>query len=743
MAEPSARTFSSSSLRRTSMIRTRSRIYFITSMLFPLVVLVSSVISKISLIQLIQINENFDRRATSYATILPVLLIVTYPQFISITYGYCRGYEKSSAVICCSVEKSVSKMEMVVFLFTQIVHTSGTMIALLCAMSGLNDFAKINFSLGFCVIPLICRLFHLWNGFSAIARSNNRRLQLIFVTSTLLAAFVFAPTAIGRFLNRNLISPRFWSAELTMLCISCGWMRFVDRHVFSLDCKLPVKLFKISGLLEIVAAFTIAFLRGTLFNGLNFTFCKSHLGHVLKPVVVHILSSALCFIVARASCKVNMSSTGFLVPISLSYPITLLALIIKRTNKGLSVIQLLKENEKTICIGFGLWLCQLLLSLMLIDTDDRSRKSYDSLFAKPTIQSPFIEQSLIYNHIAVALVQLNSTDNRQSSTVSDLSNQPLKPMVYICATMWHETMDEMKLLLKSLSRLERTYNKEGPFDYEVHLFFDDAFVYKDGTNDPFEAKGIATEGKRVLNEFVLQFLMLVDSFNANTGVSIGEPTKVPTPYGGRLEWSFHLSNRKMIAHLKDKELCRNKKRWSQVMYMFYLLRYMCIFDSDRKESEWVEEDEVSTKSKLNKTYILAIDGDVDFQPESVEILVERMNKNHALGAACGQILPTGGGPLLWLQRFEYAIGHWLQKAAEHKLGCVLCSPGCFSLFRGSALNDPKIIMTYAKESKSSSDFIQYDQGEDRWLCTLLLKRGYLVEYCAASMAYAVIFNIQT
>ena len=37
--------------------------------------------------------------------------------------------------------------------------------------------------------------------------------------------------------------------------------------------------------------------------------------------------------------------------------------------------------------------------------------------------------------------------------------------------------------------------------------------------------------------------------------------------------------------------------------------------------------------------------------------------------------------MYWYQAFEYAIGHWLQKATEHVMGCVLCSPGCFSLFR--------------------------------------------------------------
>ena len=48
----------------------------------------------------------------------------------------------------------------------------------------------------------------------------------------------------------------------------------------------------------------------------------------------------------------------------------------------------------------------------------------------------------------------------------------------------------------------------------------------------------------------------------------------------------------------------------------------------------------------------------------------------------------------WYQKFEYAIGHWLQKATEHVLGCVLCSPGCFSLFRGWAVMDDNVMRTY-------------------------------------------------
>lgn len=66
---------------------------------------------------------------------------------------------------------------------------------------------------------------------------------------------------------------------------------------------------------------------------------------------------------------------------------------------------------------------------------------------------------------------------------------------------------------------------------------------------------------------------------------------------------------------------------------------------------------------------------------------------------------------MWYQKFEYAIGHWLQKAAEHMYGCVLCSPGCFSLFRGLALMDNNVMRTYATKPTAARHYLQYDQGK--------------------------------
>lgn len=51
-----------------------------------------------------------------------------------------------------------------------------------------------------------------------------------------------------------------------------------------------------------------------------------------------------------------------------------------------------------------------------------------------------------------------------------------------------------------------------------------------------------------------------------------------------------------------------------------------------------------------------------------------------------------------------------------------------------ALMDDNVMARYTTMSTEPRDYVQYDQGEDRWLCTLLLQRGYRVEYCAASDA---------
>ncbi len=52
-------------------------------------------------------------------------------------------------------------------------------------------------------------------------------------------------------------------------------------------------------------------------------------------------------------------------------------------------------------------------------------------------------------------------------------------------------------------------------------------------------------------------------------------------------------------------------------------------------------------NQMENTYLLALDGDVDFRPEAVRLLVDRMKKNKKVGAACGRIHPIGSG-MIWI-----------------------------------------------------------------------------------------------
>ena len=71
------------------------------------------------------------------------------------------------------------------------------------------------------------------------------------------------------------------------------------------------------------------------------------------------------------------------------------------------------------------------------------------------------------------------------------------------------------------------------------------------------------------------------------------------------------------------------------MYMYYLLG----------EKLWARKD-LKAKHKqtvAENTFILALDGDVDFRPEAVRLLLDLMNRDLLVAAACGRIHPIGSG----------------------------------------------------------------------------------------------------
>lgn len=359
------------------------------------------------------------------------------------------------------------------------------------------------------------------------------------------------------------------------------------------------------------------------------------------------------------------------------------------------------------------------------------------LFVRRLYESCFIDLSLLLN----TKMKVPRAQNQESQ--DEIQNC----VIYLCATMWHETYDEMLKILTSMFRLDRyrgdpTKQHNDHFNFECHIYVDDAFMTDKDT------------GQRLINSYVHDLVnVVIEVYRVFTHKEPDDVSIIETPYGGRLVFVLPEGNM-LYAHLKDKALIRNKKRWSQIMYLYYLLGWKGYVAKNPQKIKYKKESMRSVGSREimilthndiendnrkfisdENTYILALDGDTDFQPKAVILLVDRLRMYENVGAACGRIHPTGMGPMVWYQKFEYAVGHWLQKTAEHVFGSVLCSPGCFSLFRGSALMDDNVLKRYTTKATRASEYVQYDQGEDRWLCTLLLQQGWRVEYNAASDAY--------
>ena len=158
------------------------------------------------------------------------------------------------------------------------------------------------------------------------------------------------------------------------------------------------------------------------------------------------------------------------------------------------------------------------------------------------------------------------------------------------------------------------------YEWETHIFFDDAFEPDDD--------GINMQ----VNQFVQLLVKMVDEQGkkhyGSRNMKVPFPIKYPAPYGGRLVWNLPGSTQ-IICHLKDKNKIRHKKRWSQCMYMYYFLGHRLI-DNDSLT-------EATKDARARNTYLLALDGDVDFQPDAIIKLVDLMKRNPKVGASCGRI----------------------------------------------------------------------------------------------------------
>lgn len=220
-----------------------------------------------------------------------------------------------------------------------------------------------------------------------------------------------------------------------------------------------------------------------------------------------------------------------------------------------------------------------------------------------------------------------SKKRKISSGLYQAEAQTLKPddsltRIKGCATMWHENTEEMIEMIKSIFRMDEDYsarflakkilqiNDPDYYEWETHIFFDDAFEPDDSGHH------------RVVNQFVKLLVAQLEEqgkkWYGSRSMKVPYPVKYPTPYGGRLVWTLPGAT-KIICHVKDKDKIRHKKRWSQCMYMYYFLGYELAANDRLTEAQ--------KELRARNTFLLALDGDVDFQPDAIIKLVDLMKRN--------------------------------------------------------------------------------------------------------------------
>ncbi|CAH1271274.1 CASKIN2 [Branchiostoma lanceolatum] len=495
----------------------------------------------------------------------------------------------------------------------------------------------------------------------------------------------------------------------------------------------------------------------------------------------------------------------------------------------------------------GMMLAEVVMVLCICLSPEEVMEPEAKLFWVPGYNGVFLNQHLLLNK----KTKLNSPQEFQKKHQTSKNTH-----VFICTTMFRESEEEMSQLIKSIRDMATSPSKEDRRKYESHILFDDGCKQGD------------------LQRFAIQLLSIIHKMT-KTGTErnpqslLDECIKWQTPYGLQLQFDWkadgdNTRGMRFFIHLKDNLIVKNKKRWSQVMYMTYILDYAAyykplgmesgaiedaqikppsnrpdgslrlhgqtpwegvrapsnveqVISIDLGEELWVtgiilqaggpgqdrdggvvtggdtsrslgglvtkirvadqeiqvpwpdtaEVDSTVTcllepeiwaknlkialldwdgrddsppnppclrmeilgyaKGDLDRdTYILATDADVKFTPKSANSLLDLAKWNPDVGAVCGRTHCLGSGPMYWLQLFDYAVGHWFQKAANSTLGTVLCCPGCFSVYRCSAVRE--CVSTYATKTEEAKDFLMKDMGEDRWLCTLMVERGKRLVY---------------
>eukprot|EP01105_Mastigella_eilhardi_P018241 TRINITY_DN4218_c0_g1_i15.p1 TRINITY_DN4218_c0_g1~~TRINITY_DN4218_c0_g1_i15.p1 ORF type:complete len:1157 (+),score=227.03 TRINITY_DN4218_c0_g1_i15:119-3589(+) len=533
--------------------------------------------------------------------------------------------------------------------------------------------------------------------------------------------------------------------------------------------------------------------------------------HAAAVSVVAGLLPLVCHLLAAAACKSCLQIWSFTIPLMLASPLSLGVTKIVSPSLECNSDWADWDVIELGCIAAA-YVCAVVLTceqLFRLIPADRACLKLRELFLHPFSGAMSVEACLILNRCT------SPTQQKFPAERTKLSDA----YVVVAVPLYHETEDEMRGLVSCLLNLDHKCGED--HSCEIHVLFDDALrssaaatvalnpfattllrlvraairgsdsscrqsterdVPGSGPSTIAEAAGTAAGG--AARGRLLHFIRRCwrrggeaaamaeeqpqqeeegeekkqrDSEETDSASAVEDAGESATraPYGAR--WNAFLPHGTPLwIHFKDSAKVKRNKRFSQVL----LLRELAGGSSGGGVLGW------------DNVYVLMIDGDTVFSTRSMKKLRRVLAADPDVAAACGRIYPQGSGLLWHYQSFEYAAGHWLQKTAEDVFGTVLCSPGCFTMLRVSALlaaskkardraryrnkeekkddleegeedddddddeepGQQTALAAYGADSRTAVGLLTQDQGEDRWLSTLLIRRGWKIRYCAVAKA---------
>ena len=217
-------------------------------------------------------------------------------------------------------------------------------------------------------------------------------------------------------------------------------------------------------------------------------------------IVTQIISSYLCYAFSKFACKICIQALGFAFPISLVVPVTisLISLIIDiryqniclltsyyqpfqyifwNGQKGVTLYddsQFEFDAEFWLYLWWGIcFLSQIWICNYIWYKPSERLASTERLLVHPFYSGAFVDQSLIYNRKRYNYDENDNEKSKESvldddyyvqQNVSEMSGQSIISIndkksdeivtIYACATMWHETAQEMMQMLKSIMRMD-------------------------------------------------------------------------------------------------------------------------------------------------------------------------------------------------------------------------------------------------------------------------------------------------